>query len=280
MPTYLSESGGAGLFRIAQFRIVLRNLVNEPFCTVFRPNMSETEHASREPYCPSNQAADPLLGDNRPGTEFRAGACFHRPSSPPSYVKPAFVVDIASAYSYRSREEEEMFRTSKKLERRIVFALLYSAMFAATLPSFAAGSELSEGAALRQNDVKKMQQALLDRGHYRGKIDGVMGLRTGESIRAFQRAEKLPATGRLDPQTAGKLGVNPESIRRVGQAKRDTVEQQDKSGNQVGEGGKPWAGTILVKSARRTRGTLPRVSSAVDPDDKRPKTRGNVHREQ
>jgi peptidoglycan hydrolase-like protein with peptidoglycan-binding domain len=104
-----------------------------------------------------------------------------------------------------------------------------------------------------------------------------MGLRTRESIRAFQKSEKLPATGRLDPQTAGKLGVNPESIRRNADgAKRRTVE--GKAGNQVAEG-KPWAGTILAKTARRTS-TLPKVSSAADPENNREKRRENGLREQ
>jgi peptidoglycan hydrolase-like protein with peptidoglycan-binding domain len=58
-------------------------------------------------------------------------------------------------------------------------------------------------------DVKQMQQSLQDEGHYRGEIDGVVGLRTRASIRGFQKAENLPVTGRLDVQTAGKLGVRP-----------------------------------------------------------------------
>ena len=104
-----------------------------------------------------------------------------------------------------------------------------------------------------------------------------MGLRTRESIRALQKSEKLPATGRLDPQTAGKLGVNPESIRRNADgAKRRTVE--GKAGNQVAKG-KPWAGTILVKTARRTS-TLPKVSSAADPENNREKRREDGLREQ
>jgi peptidoglycan hydrolase-like protein with peptidoglycan-binding domain len=96
----------------------------------------------------------------------------------------------------------------------IVFVLLYSAMFAASLPSCAAGPELSEEALaiLRQNDVRNMQQALFDRGHYRGKVDGAMGLRTRESIRAFQKTENLPATGQLDPQTAHKLGITQDCV--------------------------------------------------------------------
>jgi len=59
-------------------------------------------------------------------------------------------------------------------------------------------------------DTKKMQQALEDKGHYHGKIDGVPGLRTRASIRGFQKAEKLSVTGQLDAQTADKLAVRPE----------------------------------------------------------------------
>ena len=59
-------------------------------------------------------------------------------------------------------------------------------------------------------DVNRMQQILQDEGRYRGKVDGVLGLRTRASIRGFQKAENLPVTGELDVQTAGKLGVRPE----------------------------------------------------------------------
>lgn len=62
----------------------------------------------------------------------------------------------------------------------------------------------------RWNDTKKLQQALEDKGHYHGKIDGVAGLRTRASIRGFQKAESLPVTGQLDTQTAYKLAVRPE----------------------------------------------------------------------
>jgi peptidoglycan hydrolase-like protein with peptidoglycan-binding domain len=71
------------------------------------------------------------------------------------------------------------------------------------------GSEVPEDTA--SNGVEGMQQTLQDGGHYRGKIDGVFGLRTRASIREFQKAENLPVTGQLDVQTAGKLGVRPES---------------------------------------------------------------------
>ncbi len=60
------------------------------------------------------------------------------------------------------------------------------------------------------NDVIKMQQTLQDKGQYRGKVDGVLGLRTRASIRAYQKAQNLPATGQLDTQTAGGLGIAAE----------------------------------------------------------------------
>jgi peptidoglycan hydrolase-like protein with peptidoglycan-binding domain len=38
-------------------------------------------------------------------------------------------------------------------------------------------------------------------------MDGVLGPQTSAAIRAFQNASGLKETGRLDPETAKKLGV-------------------------------------------------------------------------
>lgn len=145
-----------------------------------------------------------------------------------------------------------MFRAGgKKLGTGIVFALLYSAMFAASMPSCAAGAELSKEAIaiLRQKDVRKMQQALSDRGHYRGRVDGIMGLRTRESIRAFQRAENLLATGQIDPQTAQKLGITQDYV------------LETRTAHDVAKG-KPWAGTRAVKPMKGPAKTLPKIAVA------------------
>jgi peptidoglycan hydrolase-like protein with peptidoglycan-binding domain len=61
------------------------------------------------------------------------------------------------------------------------------------------------------HSVNQMQQVLLDKGHYRGKVDGVFGLRTRAGIRAYQKSQHLPVTGQLDPMTADKLGVAAEN---------------------------------------------------------------------
>lgn len=138
-----------------------------------------------------------------------------------------------------------------------IAALLIGGMFVANLQSFAAGSEPGEKtpAAIHQDYVKKMQLALQDRGHYRGKIDGAVGLRTRASIRAFQKAKNLPTTGQVDPQTARKLGIGPEPIRsRSASAGQRPIAGQEQLRNEAVRG-KPWAGTRSLKGARRPPGS-------------------------
>lgn len=105
-----------------------------------------------------------------------------------------------------------MLLASKAAWAGIVFALLTISTSGPRRPPLAAGASLTSQvpAVGRGNDVRKMQQTLREKGHYRGDVDGVLGLHTRASIRGFQKAENLPVTGQLDIQTAGKLGVAPE----------------------------------------------------------------------
>ena len=57
------------------------------------------------------------------------------------------------------------------------------------------------------DQVKSLQKALQDKGMDPGPIDGFLGPRTQSALRAYQKDQKLPETGRLDPQTREKLGV-------------------------------------------------------------------------
>lgn len=158
-----------------------------------------------------------------------------------------------------------MFLVSRTVEIGIVCVLLMSGMFVASLPSFAAVSEPGQEAlvVVHQNDVKKMQQALHDRGLYRGKVDGVVGLRTRASIRTFQKAENLPTTGQLDSRTASKLGIKPESRSSSTGAGWDAVGVRERPGNQA-TGVKPWAGTRLAKGTNRKRKAPP--ITGADPE--------------
>ncbi|MDR3677963.1 MAG: peptidoglycan-binding domain-containing protein [Acidobacteriota bacterium] len=86
---------------------------------------------------------------------------------------------------------------------RVVFVFLMTMMLGLSLmPRAFAGDH---------HDVKKVQQALRDKGFDPGPIDGVMGSQTRQAISQYQKSENLPVTGHLDGETAGKLGVEKES---------------------------------------------------------------------
>ena len=55
--------------------------------------------------------------------------------------------------------------------------------------------------------IRRVQEALKSEGHDPGPVDGVMGPKTKEALREFQKQENLQETGRLDQDTMSKLGV-------------------------------------------------------------------------
>jgi peptidoglycan hydrolase-like protein with peptidoglycan-binding domain len=72
----------------------------------------------------------------------------------------------------------------------------------------AEGPEDHHGTSMKKHDdVMAMQQALKDKGHDPGAIDGKMGPRTRTALKEYQQAEGLKATGRLDSETRAKLGM-------------------------------------------------------------------------
>ncbi|MGH7829911.1 MAG: peptidoglycan-binding domain-containing protein [Candidatus Binatia bacterium] len=70
------------------------------------------------------------------------------------------------------------------------------------------GREIKVGReSLDKEKVKKIQEALKDKGHDPGPADGVLGPMTQQALREFQTASGLKATGRIDAVTAQALGV-------------------------------------------------------------------------
>lgn len=57
------------------------------------------------------------------------------------------------------------------------------------------------------SNVMSMQQALKDKGHDPGPIDGRMGPHTRAALKSYQKAEGLTVTGRLDSETRARLGM-------------------------------------------------------------------------
>jgi len=109
------------------------------------------------------------------------------------------------------------------------------------------------------DDVKEMQRALTDQGHYRGKIDGTFGLRTRASVREYQKTANFPITGHLDVLTAAGLGVRPES----------TWGNSQSPGRQIAHQDKPSAGTRRAESrtSKTRRKEVPQARSAI-PDNR------------
>jgi Putative peptidoglycan binding domain/EF hand len=81
-----------------------------------------------------------------------------------------------------------------------------------------AASQASGGApALSPDLVRKVQQALNDKGHEAGPVDGIWGPRTQRGLRDFQKSQKgMKASGRIDAQTLGALGIDQESSASAG----------------------------------------------------------------
>jgi peptidoglycan hydrolase-like protein with peptidoglycan-binding domain len=119
-----------------------------------------------------------------------------------------------------------------------------------------------------QHEIKKMQETLRDKGHYQGEADGVLGLRTRASIKAYQKAENLPITGQVDIRTADRLGVRPES--KWSDSKTDPQEIGYGGARAGGEikSNKPSAG--IRRAEGRARKTLRKeVSTATAVEDNR-----------
>jgi peptidoglycan hydrolase-like protein with peptidoglycan-binding domain len=140
-----------------------------------------------------------------------------------------------------------MLPASKVAWAGIVFILLTTGISGPRRTMLASGAHLTEEVPVVKHptDVNTIQEALLNKGHYRGKIDGIFGLRTRASVRAYQKSENLRVTGQLDTQTATRLGVR--------------LEGREQTGYETPQG-KPSAG---IKSAGRTSKPLAKAVKRV-----------------
>jgi peptidoglycan hydrolase-like protein with peptidoglycan-binding domain len=162
---------------------------------------------------------------------------------------------------------------SKTVWAKVTFIFLATGMLGLILTplSFAANPEEEKPAVSHNQDITKVQESLRDKGYYHAKVDGVLGPQTREAIRQYQQSENLPVTGRLDPETAGKLGVGPESI---GGSFKGAGQEVGEGGEEAGhemKQGKPVAagkemGKGLGRGGKKFGGA---VKKAVTPDSDR-----------
>lgn len=94
------------------------------------------------------------------------------------------------------------------------------------------GSSMSGSTSMNTNQdtVRQVQQGLKDKGHDPGPIDGVMGPQTQSALREFQQSQGMNASGTLDQDTMGALGVEQDrsgSGAPSGQDKTTSPSQRD-----------------------------------------------------
>lgn len=67
----------------------------------------------------------------------------------------------------------------------------------------------TDGTSMRghSEDMRMVQQSLKDGGYDPGPIDGIEGPHTAAALKAYQKAQGLPETGKADTDTMAKLGV-------------------------------------------------------------------------
>jgi peptidoglycan hydrolase-like protein with peptidoglycan-binding domain len=138
-------------------------------------------------------------------------------------------------------------------------------------PVVSAADHTNKPSAFKHDDVREVQKSLSDKGFDPGPVDGHMGPRTRSGISQFQKSENLPVTGRLDAETAGKLGVGPESIGgNFSGAGHEVAEGSKELGHEVKQGKPVAAGKEFGKGIGRAAQKVGAgVVDAVSPDSDR-----------
>lgn len=86
----------------------------------------------------------------------------------------------------------------------VLLALL---LLPAILTTNVSAAELKSSSPLTPQTIRQAQEALKNKGRDPGPIDGVLGPRTVAALDAYQKAEGLATTGRLDAKTMASLGI-------------------------------------------------------------------------
>jgi peptidoglycan hydrolase-like protein with peptidoglycan-binding domain len=170
-------------------------------------------------------------------------------------------------------QKKEMCMKSKTLLTSgavLVAAWMTSGQVLAQSPETPRGSQ-SGGT----ENVRGIQQALKDKGHDPGPVDGVMGRRTADAIKSFQTASNLKATGTLNAETADKLGVQASASQNMGSTTSSgAVKERDdnrksKSGN-LNEPGSPTSGS-QGSTGSKSGSTIPGGPVKERDDDRKSK---------
>jgi peptidoglycan hydrolase-like protein with peptidoglycan-binding domain len=108
------------------------------------------------------------------------------------------------------------------------------------------------GGQWSKDKVKAIQEALKTKGFDPGTPDGVVGPKTNQALRDFQKSNNLQVTGRIDDKTASALGVEAGSM---GSSSSSAMGKESTSGS------RGTSGRSLSSSEEKT-GSEPGASGA------------------
>lgn len=118
-------------------------------------------------------------------------------------------------------------------------------------------------------DALELQLALGRAGFSPGSIDGTIGSQTRSALRAFQRRERLPATGQLDEATRARLAFVPPAYATVIVTGADLAELRPLSPTWLGKSQQDRLGyenvlELVAERARTHPGLIRRLNPQVD----------------
>jgi peptidoglycan hydrolase-like protein with peptidoglycan-binding domain len=89
---------------------------------------------------------------------------------------------------------------------------------------------------LSEPEIREVQQVLIDRGFFHGRVDGVFGPEVREALISFQRKQGFEATGSVDTRTVGALGLSGRIGGNAQEDKNQSPSGQNQSGVQQPSG--------------------------------------------
>jgi peptidoglycan hydrolase-like protein with peptidoglycan-binding domain len=121
-------------------------------------------------------------------------------------------------------------------------------------------SRMGGGQHWSKDKVKAIQEALKTKGFDPGAADGVMGPKTGQALREFQKSQNLQVTGRIDDKTASALGVD-SGAGSMGSSSTTTGKESTSGGRSSGTGSQSSTSSEKEKTGSQT-GSEPEKSGA------------------
>lgn len=112
-------------------------------------------------------------------------------------------------------------------------ALLATLSFATTAQAQDKKTEAGQ-ASLSSQQITEAQNKLNEKGFNVGKADGVIGKKTQEGIKKFQKENNESATGQLDQKTLAALGVQMNTQQSGEATKEQPMEQKQPEQQQPG----------------------------------------------